>query len=84
MAVRLQRSNEPLAGLVAPSDRPAPTIIATLAFAAVLIAAIAGVDVVVVGKYASGDQTIMADQLQTKCPSKYKGSASPAATSQTN
>ena len=34
-----------------------------------------GVDVVVVGKYASGDQTIMADQLQTKCPSKYKAQA---------
>lgn len=38
-----------------------------------------GVDVVVVGKYASTDGTISADQLQTKCPSKYKGSASPAA-----
>lgn len=34
-----------------------------------------GVDVVVEGKYASGDQTIMADQLQTKCPSKYKAQA---------
>jgi cytochrome c-type biogenesis protein CcmE len=37
-----------------------------------------GVDVVVIGKYASS--VISADQLQTKCPSKYKGSASPAAT----
>jgi cytochrome c-type biogenesis protein CcmE len=35
-----------------------------------------GVDVVVIGKYAS--DVINADQLQTKCPSKYKGSASPA------
>ena len=34
-----------------------------------------GVDVVVVGTYASGDQTITADQLQTKCPSKYKAQA---------
>ncbi len=34
-----------------------------------------GVDVAVVGKYASGDQTIMADQLQTKRPSKYKAQA---------
>ena len=39
----------------------------------------AGVDVVVIGKYASNGQLITADQLQTKCPSKYKGSASPAA-----
>ena len=39
----------------------------------------AGVDVVVVGKYASNGPLITADQLQTKCPSKYKGSASPAA-----
>jgi cytochrome c-type biogenesis protein CcmE len=39
----------------------------------------AGVDVVVVGKYASSGPLITADQLQTKCPSKYKGSASPAA-----
>lgn len=38
-----------------------------------------GVDVVVVGKYASNGPLITADQLQTKCPSKYKGSASPAA-----
>jgi cytochrome c-type biogenesis protein CcmE len=38
-----------------------------------------GVDVVVVGKYAASDETITADQLQTKCPSKYKASASPAA-----
>jgi cytochrome c-type biogenesis protein CcmE len=39
----------------------------------------AGVDVVVIGKYASSGTLITADQLQTKCPSKYKGSASPAA-----
>jgi len=38
-----------------------------------------GVDVVVVGKYASADGVITADQLQTKCPSKYKGQASPSA-----
>jgi cytochrome c-type biogenesis protein CcmE len=37
-----------------------------------------GVDVVVVGKYAATDGTITADQLQTKCPSKYKGQASSA------
>jgi cytochrome c-type biogenesis protein CcmE len=39
----------------------------------------AGVDVVVVGKYASTGGVITADQLQTKCPSKYKGQASPSA-----
>lgn len=39
-----------------------------------------GVDVVVVGKYASTDGTISADQLQTKCPSKYKGQTSTAPT----
>ena len=39
----------------------------------------AGVDVVVIGKYASSGALITADQLQTKCPSKYKGQASPAA-----
>jgi cytochrome c-type biogenesis protein CcmE len=39
----------------------------------------AGVDVVVVGKYASAGGVITADQLQTKCPSKYKGQASPSA-----
>jgi cytochrome c-type biogenesis protein CcmE len=38
----------------------------------------AGVDVVVEGKYASNGALITADQLQTKCPSKYQGSASPA------
>jgi len=38
-----------------------------------------GVDVVIVGKYAAADGVVLADQLQTKCPSKYKGSASPAA-----
>jgi cytochrome c-type biogenesis protein CcmE len=41
----------------------------------------AGVDVVVIGKYASNGGLIRADQLQTKCPSKYKGQASPAAQS---
>ncbi len=41
----------------------------------------AGVDVVVIGRYASNGALITADQLQTKCPSKYKGSASPAAQS---
>ncbi len=41
----------------------------------------AGVDVVVIGKYASNGALITADQLQTKCPSKYEGSASPAAQS---
>lgn len=39
----------------------------------------AGVDVVVIGRYASNGALITADQLQTKCPSKYKGQASPAA-----
>ncbi|MBE3034933.1 MAG: cytochrome c maturation protein CcmE [Actinobacteria bacterium] len=39
-----------------------------------------GVDVVVVGRYAATDGTISADQLQTKCPSKYKGQASTAPT----
>ena len=39
----------------------------------------AGVDVVVIGKYASSGSLITAEQLQTKCPSKYKGKASPAA-----
>jgi cytochrome c-type biogenesis protein CcmE len=39
----------------------------------------AGVDVVVIGKYAAADGVINADELQTKCPSKYKGQASPAA-----
>jgi cytochrome c-type biogenesis protein CcmE len=39
----------------------------------------AGVDVVVIGKYASSGSLITADQLQTKCPSKYEGQASPAA-----
>ena len=39
-----------------------------------------GVDVVIVGKYAATDGTISADQLQTKCPSKYKGQASSAPT----
>ncbi len=39
----------------------------------------AGVDVVVIGEYASDGSLITADQLQTKCPSKYEGQASPAA-----
>jgi cytochrome c-type biogenesis protein CcmE len=37
-----------------------------------------GVDVVVIGKYAAAGGTIDADQLQTKCPSKYKAQASSA------
>jgi cytochrome c-type biogenesis protein CcmE len=40
----------------------------------------AGVDVVVVGRYAAGG--ITADELQTKCPSKYQGQATTPA--QTN
>ncbi len=36
-----------------------------------------GVDVVVVGKYASGDRTITADQLQTKCPQQVQGAGQP-------
>ena len=39
-----------------------------------------GVDVVVIGTFAASDRTISADQLQTKCPSKYKGQASAAPT----
>ena len=38
-----------------------------------------GVDVVIIGKYAAAGGVVSADELQTKCPSKYKGSASPAA-----
>ena len=38
-----------------------------------------GVDVVVIGKYASSG-LISADELQTKCPSKYKGQATSPAT----
>ena len=34
-----------------------------------------------IGKYAADGTLITADQLQTKCPSKYKGQASPAAQS---
>ena len=37
----------------------------------------AGVQVVVTGRYASGSGLISADQLETKCPSKYAGKASP-------
>jgi cytochrome c-type biogenesis protein CcmE len=33
----------------------------------------AGVDVVVVGKYEAAQGLIAADELQTKCPSKYEG-----------
>jgi len=40
-----------------------------------------GVDVVIVGKYAAADGVVSADELQTKCPSKYEGKASPAAQS---
>ena len=39
----------------------------------------AGSQVVVTGKYASSGNVIDADQMQTKCPSKYQGKASPAA-----
>ena len=38
-----------------------------------------GIDVVVIGTYAATDGVITADELQTKCPSKYEGKASPAA-----
>jgi len=38
-----------------------------------------GVDVVIVGKFAAADGVVSADELQTKCPSKYEGKASPAA-----
>ncbi|MFA4964240.1 MAG: cytochrome c maturation protein CcmE [Thermoleophilia bacterium] len=38
-----------------------------------------GVDVVVIGQYASAAGVLTADELQTKCPSKYEGQASPAA-----
>ena len=41
----------------------------------------AGVDVVVTGKYAAAESLIAADQLQTKCPSKYESQASPRAES---
>ena len=37
----------------------------------------AGVQVVVSGRYAAGGGLITADQLETKCPSKYQGKASP-------
>jgi cytochrome c-type biogenesis protein CcmE len=37
-----------------------------------------GVHVVVAGTYASNGSLITAEQLQTKCPSKYEGKASPA------
>jgi cytochrome c-type biogenesis protein CcmE len=37
----------------------------------------AGVQVVVSGRYAAGSRLITADQLETKCPSKYQGKASP-------
>jgi cytochrome c-type biogenesis protein CcmE len=33
----------------------------------------AGVDVVVIGQYSAGEGLITADELQTKCPSKYEG-----------
>jgi cytochrome c-type biogenesis protein CcmE len=41
----------------------------------------AGVDVVVVGRYVAAAGLISADQLQTKCPSKYESQASPRAQS---
>jgi cytochrome c-type biogenesis protein CcmE len=37
----------------------------------------AGVQVVVTGRFAWGGDVITADQLETKCPSKYEGKASP-------
>jgi cytochrome c-type biogenesis protein CcmE len=37
----------------------------------------AGVQVVVTGEYATGGNLITADEMQTKCPSKYQGKASP-------
>ncbi len=37
----------------------------------------AGVQVVVTGRFAAGGDLITADQLETKCPSKYAGKASP-------
>ena len=37
----------------------------------------AGVQVVVTGRFASGSDLISAAQLETKCPSKYAGKASP-------
>ncbi len=37
----------------------------------------AGVQVVVTGRFASGSDLITAAQLETKCPSKYAGKASP-------
>lgn len=42
----------------------------------------AGVDVVVIGQCAANGSLITADQLQTKCPSKYEGKASPASSQQ--
>ena len=39
----------------------------------------AGVDVVVTGSYSAASGVISADSVQTKCPSKYKGRASPQA-----
>lgn len=39
----------------------------------------ADADVVVTGRYTAADGLIAAEQLQTKCPSKYEGKASPAA-----
>ena len=37
----------------------------------------AGVQVVVTGRFAAGSDLITAAQLETKCPSKYAGKASP-------
>ncbi len=42
----------------------------------------AGTDVVVLGTYDAGQGLVVADELQTKCPSKYRSQASPAATGQ--
>ena len=37
-----------------------------------------GAEVVVVGRYDAGSRAIVAEELQTKCPSRYQASASPA------
>jgi cytochrome c-type biogenesis protein CcmE len=39
-----------------------------------------GVDVVAIGKYVAANGLLTADQLQTKCPSKYQGQTPPAST----
>lgn len=37
-----------------------------------------GVEIVVVGAYDNATRTILAEELQTKCPSKYQASQSPS------